>query len=281
MDDFRILEDDGSVTVVEFPNSGRNNTFYIETKPTHYGPGVAQLHCLNEADETVIFPVTLVIGVEVQSPYSRIRPNALSFLTNAGERQLLEALKMKSFKHIGDYFTPQLTHYYDELSNSIGRTVKSIEGMREGSEIVRINFTEGPPLFMFGEVTCCEDKNIEDIAGDPEDLIGRPLVICEEVKGDQTIPKDVLDAIAILDGDDFDLIDDMDEDLKNRAERFRGNEHLWTYYRFGTDAGTVVLRWLSTHTSCYASDILILSGGGEALKDAVGNIEVGDVNFSV
>lgn len=122
--------------------------------------------------------------------------------------------------------------YKDEvkinISTLIGMTFTSV--VREGSEYDdKILFTssEGRKFKMFHDQDCCEGVLIEDICGELNDLVGTPILLASEESSDKD-PKD------------------GDEDF------------IWTFYRFSTIKGAVVIRWYGASNGYYGVDAEIV-----------------------
>ena len=78
---------------------------------------------------------------------------------------------------------------------------------------------------MYHEQSCCEEVWLEDVCGDPEDLIETPILFADE---------------AISEGISAEY-DSM----------------TWTFYRIRTINGTVALRWCGTSNGCYSEDVTV------------------------
>jgi len=80
------------------------------------------------------------------------------------------------------------------------------------------------------EEDCCEHVYIEDIVGDLNDLVGKPLDIVEEVEYDRDFnPPDV--------------------------EPVSGDSFTWTFYKFATIKGYVDVRWLGESNGYYSEGV--------------------------
>ena len=77
---------------------------------------------------------------------------------------------------------------------------------------------------MFHEQDCCESVQVEDVAGDMQDLVGSPIVQAEESSNSDNPPL--------------------------RCESFT-----WTFYRLATAKGQVVLRWLGESNGYYSESV--------------------------
>jgi len=108
------------------------------------------------------------------------------------------------------------------LSDLIGRTIFEYNVDRNNEDRMTLLFADGHMLEMWHQQDCCESVTIEDIEGDLEDLIGRPLTVCEEVSNN-------------------------DPDATESAT--------WTFYRFATDKGYVTVRWYGSSNGYYSESV--------------------------
>lgn len=96
-------------------------------------------------------------------------------------------------------------------------------------EHVAFAFTDGTAVLLTHHRSCCEGVCLQDVEGDFGDLIGRPLITHEEVYGTPiTIDKD--------------------------------NSETWTFYRFASDRGMVVLRWVGSSSGYYSESVDLDTG---------------------
>lgn len=80
------------------------------------------------------------------------------------------------------------------------------------------------------EQDCCEGVYIEDIVGDLDDLVGRPIDIVEEVEYDRDYNPPGVEPVS---GDSF----------------------TWTFYKFATIKGWVDVRWLGESNGYYSESV--------------------------
>ena len=66
-----------------------------------------------------------------------------------------------------------------------GIELESIEGLEKDSDEIVFSSTDGRKFKLYHYQDCCEQVSIVDVNGDPNDLIGRPLLIAEERVGDR------------------------------------------------------------------------------------------------
>lgn len=109
----------------------------------------------------------------------------------------------------------------------IDKVITKIRGMEPDSVAVEIFFSDGSAWLMDHTPECCEDVRLYDIIGDPNDLIGHPLLTAEEVSNA-----------------------DDPEGVGCGCE-----SHTWTFYRFATIKGLVVLRWLGESNGFYGESV--------------------------
>ena len=116
---------------------------------------------------------------------------------------------------------------YDKeaLAAAAGRTPAAITGMEPGSDNTRVTFTDGSALVLRHQPDCCESVTIEDVAGDPADLIGHPLALCSEETGEPGPEPEYVDSLT------------------------------WSFYKFGGLGGYVTLRWLGESNGYYSETV--------------------------
>ncbi len=111
------------------------------------------------------------------------------------------------------------------ISDMLGRTYAAVSGEAGGDEL-RFAEAGGSGFRFIHEQYCCESVAIEDICGDLADLVGRPLILAEEVSN------------------------------TNMPEPHKGSEsYTWTFYRFATVKGTVTVRWLGESNGYYSESV--------------------------
>lgn len=105
----------------------------------------------------------------------------------------------------------------------IGEIITEIEGAKEGSEEIRFTLENGNILRMYHEQDCCEYVRVEDIGGNIEDLIGKPILLAEEVT--------------------------------NEGDLEWGDTCTWTWYHFATIKGYVTIRWFGESNGYYSERV--------------------------
>lgn len=109
------------------------------------------------------------------------------------------------------------------VTNLEGARVLSITGVVVGGEEVVITTDRGT-LRLWHDRDCCEQVRIEEVHGDPSDLVGHVVSRAEKA----------------TDG----------------SQLLRGEEaSLWTFYRFATDGGDLTLRWLGESNGYYSVEV--------------------------
>jgi hypothetical protein len=120
----------------------------------------------------------------------------------------------------------------------LGETLTSVE--QDKKERIIFTTDKGAVYVMYHSQDCCESVEIEDINGDLNDLVGSPLTLAEEVSNpDETAEMQVK---AREDGDE---------------------SHTWTFYRFATAKGTVIIRWFGSSNGYYSESVDFAKIGGE------------------
>lgn len=107
----------------------------------------------------------------------------------------------------------------------LGKTLEKIE--RVGDEELHFFCTDGSHYKMYHEQDCCESVTIEDIVGNLNDLIGKPLTMAEEVSNS----------------------DDPVE------EEYAPDSYTWTYYKLATVGAYVTIRWFGESNGYYSEAV--------------------------
>lgn len=103
------------------------------------------------------------------------------------------------------------------FSSLVGKTIARIEGMKKNSERIVIDTADGDHYVMYHVQDCCESVSVDDVIGDPADLIGSPILMADEAVNPPaaTCPP------------------------ANSSDE----SHTWTFYRLATVRGYVTIRW--------------------------------------
>ena len=120
-----------------------------------------------------------------------------------------------------------------ELSELLDKTLVSVEKKQdyqfEGDNIVFT--TNDGSVYVLGHYQdCCEHVYIEDICGDLEDLVGKPILIAEELVNENETP----------------------EGLENPGYE---DTYTWTFYKFATFNGFVDIRWFGSSNGYYSERV--------------------------
>lgn len=108
----------------------------------------------------------------------------------------------------------------------LGKTLVRVEGLEEGSDGVEFLCDDGSRYSMHHQQDCCEVVSIEEVIGDPADLVGL-VVEAEEVSNP-----------------DFPAPDKQYVD-----------SYTWTFYKIGTTKGFVTIRWLGESNGYYSERV--------------------------
>lgn len=109
----------------------------------------------------------------------------------------------------------------------LGHTLVSVE--QRGDEEIRFTREDGAVVVMFHDRDCCESVTIEDVAGDLQCLIGHPILVAEEVSGEE--PK--------------------------REMTYEPDSYTWTFYKIATVKGWVDIRWYGESNGYYSESVSI------------------------
>jgi hypothetical protein len=104
---------------------------------------------------------------------------------------------------------------------------KRVENREIGAEMVRFKTTCGRVFEMQHHQNCCEDVQVEDVCGDPTDLIGSPILLAECVSSAEPPP----------------------------GAKGVDDENLWTFYKLATMNGAVTIRWYGSSNGYYGVEV--------------------------
>ena len=104
-----------------------------------------------------------------------------------------------------------------------GLTIDAIYGMDKGYAEITLRTIDGRTFRMYHEQECCESVTLEDVVGDPNDLIGSPILRAE--------------ARGLISTDEY------------------GDSSTWTFYELATIQGSVTLRWYGTSNGYYSESV--------------------------
>lgn len=110
-----------------------------------------------------------------------------------------------------------------KISDLIGKTITAIQGVVQYEDEVIFTCSDGTRYKMHHYRECCESVCLEEIVGDPTDLIGT-----------------VLD--ARLEYGEYEKSHDYDSGT-------------WSFYIIQTTKGAVTLRWLGTSNGYYSETV--------------------------
>ena len=115
-----------------------------------------------------------------------------------------------------------------EFSKIVGKTFTKIEKVGVGGYVEELLFsTEEEQFKMYHDQDCCESVYLEDVIGDLNDLIGKPILMAYEASSDNV---------------------ENDPDLE-------GDSQTWTFYHLATIKGSVTLRWVDSSNGYYSESV--------------------------
>lgn len=118
----------------------------------------------------------------------------------------------------------------------VGKIVTKVTGDKGSNELF-FDCADGSRYRMHHEQDCCESVYIEDIAGDLDDLLHSPMLFAEESTSDTRPPLNEAEELLLA----ANMVEDSYEESQT-----------WTFYRFGTNKGTVVIRWYGSSNGYYS-----------------------------
>ena len=108
------------------------------------------------------------------------------------------------------------------LADLVGKVCVAFD-VSPDKDRVALTFLDGTIALMYHIQDCCEQVTVEDINGDPMDLLGTPLLVCEER---------------------------VSEDAPSAYESCT-----WTFYTLRTIRGSVDIRWLGVSNGYYSESV--------------------------
>ena len=127
-----------------------------------------------------------------------------------------------------------------EIKELIGKTFKKVYTDNYEERLV----FEGIRSFQFyHSQSCCERVSIVDICGDLSDLKNSPILQAEESSSSD------------IDTNTEDLISEDLEFCRGYEKNYTPDSRTWTFYRFGTIKGSVVIRWYGSSNGYYSERV--------------------------
>ena len=121
---------------------------------------------------------------------------------------------------------------YSDVKELKGKILTKIEN--NDDELI-FHCETGEKYKMYHEQGCCEGVSIEDINGDLNDLVGKEILLAEEVSND-----------------DFEKKYLETEEGKD-AEKW--GSYTWTFYKLATIKGYVDIRWYGESNGYYSESV--------------------------
>lgn len=131
------------------------------------------------------------------------------------------------------------------FSDLAGKTIIAIDGATKGSECIVITCADLSRFVLRHSQDCCESVQVEDVAGEPSDLVGHVVSLAEEASNSDNPPPHT-------------------------------DSWTWTFYRLRTHGGDLTIRWLGESNGYYgetaqldvmAVDISDLTPKQQVLRD--------------
>lgn len=117
---------------------------------------------------------------------------------------------------------------YDTIKELVGKTITKVEGGTKGDGEIILFLDNGDECRFYHSQECCETVRIEDVEGDWRDLIGNQLIVAEVCSN---------------------------ADSPDCRECGYGGSYTWTFYRFATIKGWVIVRWLGESNGYYSESV--------------------------
>lgn len=114
-----------------------------------------------------------------------------------------------------------------KFTDLIGKTITKITGGIGDSEMT-FQVTSGETYKLYHYSDCCESVQVNDIAGDLQDLIGSPILLAEEATSGTNPP-----GVSMEYQDCY----------------------TWTFYKLATVKGYVTIRWYGNSNGYYSTSV--------------------------
>jgi hypothetical protein len=123
--------------------------------------------------------------------------------------------------------------YYDgekaKIGDLLGKKLTKITV--DGDERIEFITSNNEHYLMYHIQDCCEGVYIESIAGDINKLVGKEILLAEEISNDKFI-----------------------ENWKSKLE-YEPDSYTWTFYKLSTINGNVTIRWLGESNGYYSESV--------------------------
>lgn len=115
------------------------------------------------------------------------------------------------------------------IENMLGAVLESAT-LNDDKDEIEFVAQDGRHWLMYHEHDCCESVTVEDICGNLEDLVGKPILIAAEATSDGNTK-------------------DHDYDYSCT----------WTFYHLATINGYVAIRWYGTSNGYYSESVDLIT----------------------
>lgn len=111
----------------------------------------------------------------------------------------------------------------------VGKTLSKVENFAgsDGDELI-FTVNDNEIYKLYHRQDCCENVYIEDITGDLDDLVGKPILKASE---------------------------DSNSDNPREEDEFMPGSFTWTFYNIATIKGHVTIRWYGTSNGYYSESV--------------------------
>ena len=128
----------------------------------------------------------------------------------------------------GIWPSEKITGVKNDFAELVGEEILSISGAQVGSVYVFLITKSGKAIKLHHYQDCFEYVSVEDVDGDPQDLIGALVTSVEEVC--------------------------------NESQDTEDGTQTWTFYKLETSKGGLVIRWNGESNGFYSESVDICGG---------------------
>ena len=109
-----------------------------------------------------------------------------------------------------------------------GKTLKSIDINHQYGDVITFTTTDNEVFRMYHNQSCCEEVYIEDVCGELNLLLDKPILLAEEI---------------------------VHENKEDPGKDENDTSYTWTFYRLATIEGYVTIRWYGSSNGFYSERV--------------------------
>jgi hypothetical protein len=137
----------------------------------------------------------------------------------------------------------------------VGKVVREIENLEVGKgydQLITFSCTDGSEFGMKYDPDCCASCSIEDIIGDPKDLLNSPILMAEEVSSNNPDEKTIAERREVYEKRKAEQGEDFYSYGPSPENGWKDESETWTFYKLSTIKGSVTIRWYGSSNGYYS-----------------------------